>query len=504
MALTLDSLPDELAGLIIDFLSNDSDALFNVAVTASRYQALAESVLWRRLFIQTGQGCKRILQALKTRRERATAIHEIELRATPREEIGLQKFHKILSLTHNLRDLIIESPTCNHRQWSKDGNWPIIKQDIEALLLRSGSNVPSTVGAAQPPLQLLKRLTIHSNGEKTRYWSSMAIFPGLFLHPCLEELTISCVNFDLGYENFPACQKVTPLKRLTLIECNVHSRALLAILSLPRALEHLYLGENRDHQWERSHLPCNDLLSDDEDEFFEALTQQACSLKTFAYRPRKPEKLTAFSGRHCFSAMQVLESVSIHGKLGTSNTLEASILSTSPNLQTLVLELDLDTHSERTFDSLAWVTDAESISNSVFSHLAKCVATSSTLRNVRVVVSSYRPPSDFHSPHMIAVIDSFTRSVRTKDIRVTILYEVRRGWTTIPPYLYDEREPVQHVIFDSADSGWTANIDGIGHISEDERRWLEAERQEALDTEDVLNELNNELDDLNDLIELDE
>lgn len=219
--------------------------------------------------------------------------------------------------------------------------------------------------------------------------------------------------------------------------------------------------------------------------------RQARSLQTFAYRPRKPELLTAFSARHSFSAMQVLESVSIHGKLGTSNTLEASILSTSPSIQTLVLELDLERHSGRTFESLAWETDAESISNSIFSHLAKRVITSSTLKHITVVVSSYRPPSDFHSPHMTAVMDSFTRTVRSKDIRVTILYEIRRNWTTIPPYLYLEREPMQHVVFDSAKTGWAADIDRIGVISDNERQWLEAERLQALATENGLNDLDD-------------
>lgn len=135
MAITLDSLPLEIVALIAEPLADERAALLNFAVTSRRYQAVAEALLWRRLFVRTGEQCKRILQSLKLRLDRATAVHEIELRAKYRHEVGLQKVHKILSLTHNLRDLTIESPTCNYGHWNGDANWPIIARDIDALFL---------------------------------------------------------------------------------------------------------------------------------------------------------------------------------------------------------------------------------------------------------------------------------------------------------------------------------------------------------------------------------
>ncbi|KAM3416772.1 hypothetical protein BST61_g8364 [Cercospora zeina] len=219
---------------------------------------------------------------------------------------------------------------------------------------------------------------------------------------------------------------------------------LAVVLSLPHALEHLHLGENRDNSNGRSPPACNDLLSDKEERFFAALEQQAHALTTFAYRPSRPDLLTAFSGNHSFSSFEALESVSILGMI-----------------------------------------DAEVVSNLPFSDLARRAILSSTLRDIHFVGSSYRPPSDFHSPHMIAVMDRFMEMVRSRNIHITLSYEILREWYQKHPILSRRQEPPQHMIFDSANGGWMVNLDRIARIEAEEVQRLETiEDLEADDTEE--------------------
>ena len=79
------------------------------------------------------------------------------------------------------------------------------------------------------------------DGER-RYWEIGKEFSTMLAHPSIQNLTLSCADIHGSLirqiKNLP----LTPLKRLTLIECNIDLAALDAILSRPRALEHLYLG----------------------------------------------------------------------------------------------------------------------------------------------------------------------------------------------------------------------------------------------------------------------
>lgn len=70
----------------------------------------------------------------------------------------------------------------------------------------------------------------------------------IFLHPTLRNLTISC--FDIGEDievYLSVTKKSTALKSLTFEECNIDPTALSAILSVPKSLERLTLGERMFH-----------------------------------------------------------------------------------------------------------------------------------------------------------------------------------------------------------------------------------------------------------------
>ena len=77
----------------------------------------------------------------------------------------------------------------------------------------------------------------------------------IFLHPTLRNLTVSCFDIDDDIEAYlSANPKPTALRSLTFDECNIAVTGLAAILSVPKALEKLILGERMYHM-KNSHLP---------------------------------------------------------------------------------------------------------------------------------------------------------------------------------------------------------------------------------------------------------
>jgi hypothetical protein len=69
----------------------------------------------------------------------------------------------------------------------------------------------------------------------------------MFLHPTLREITLSCMNLKadmfLTDEFVAEKRKSTPLQSLVLIECNIDIQFLDVVLSLPKALKELSIGE---------------------------------------------------------------------------------------------------------------------------------------------------------------------------------------------------------------------------------------------------------------------
>jgi hypothetical protein len=146
----------------------------------------------------------------------------------------------VLRAARNLKHLTIESPARN--TWPDNGNSAVLMQSWTAILSESVSALPQS----DLPLQFLKRLTLHLNGQNDRCWSIRPFWKALFCHPSLEELTVSYADFpvDLGILKCKANRSCAPLKRLTLIECNISLKALEFVLWTPAALEYIYLGKH--------------------------------------------------------------------------------------------------------------------------------------------------------------------------------------------------------------------------------------------------------------------
>lgn len=86
-------------------------------------------------------------------------------------------------------------------------------------------------------------VVLHLNGADSPYWTIDKRSISLFQLPSLQRLTLSCVNIEGDVVNGIQARSFTSLKHLYLEESNITHKGLLGILSLPKALETLYLGQ---------------------------------------------------------------------------------------------------------------------------------------------------------------------------------------------------------------------------------------------------------------------
>ena len=131
-------------------------------------------------------------------------------------------------------------------------------------------------------------VTLHLNGPNSPYWTLSDRELSIFLHPTVTKLHVSCMNIlDHLSESISGNLKGrTPLKNLILEECNISCDGLEALLSLPTALESLYLGENCHnfrHFREPRPVRSNYLFLSQSKGTLRALEQQKHSLKALTY-----------------------------------------------------------------------------------------------------------------------------------------------------------------------------------------------------------------------------
>ena len=89
-------------------------------------------------------------------------------------------------------------------------------------------------------------VTLHMNGlDGKEFWDVSKDWACIFNHHLLEELTISSANIDVNTLSGIDSSLIgkTPLRSLTLDECNVDHSGLRAVLMMPKALERFSLGK---------------------------------------------------------------------------------------------------------------------------------------------------------------------------------------------------------------------------------------------------------------------
>ncbi|CAN9381961.1 unnamed protein product [Alternaria alternata] len=271
-------LVDELLLNIIDHIDNQ-DALCSLSATCTRFQGLVEPYIWRKLEVLTGDHARNIATALDKRDDRTDYIQDLAIRYNDTYRDGVEELNHFLSLMSKLRHLHIESPCPNNVEWQHggiyfDGYSRIDYTNLLAASVYPRSGMPIT-------LPMLQSLTLHAHGSgDNKYKLGRAV--AMFKHPSLQNITLSCLDFD-GELGISASEtKTTPLRSLTLIECNVNVKFLDEVLSLPKALKELSIGE-RLHVFQECQPSMDPERRTSSRQFLLALQKQAHSLQRLTH-----------------------------------------------------------------------------------------------------------------------------------------------------------------------------------------------------------------------------
>ncbi|KAK4961399.1 hypothetical protein LTR10_001889 [Elasticomyces elasticus] len=218
-------LADELKIHIIDQLEGDLATLRALALSCRRLQSLSEPLLYKGRLLRSPPVVKHFLHGVSRRPQRATHIQRLDIRCEYRSvPSGFARLPALLEQTTELQDLTLESPYCNFGggQGKTGRQFAQVQEDMFALFDRAASEgftnpLPTT------PFQRLRKVELHLTGGDGRYLTLGRYSKSLFKSPTLQELTISCVQvrgdtFTLA--EYEAVKHTTPLKRLTLIECD--------------------------------------------------------------------------------------------------------------------------------------------------------------------------------------------------------------------------------------------------------------------------------------------
>lgn len=247
-------LPTELIVNIVDHVE-DTRSLRNLALASRLLQTLTEPTLYRTIFFRTPRQLKHLVAALEGDPIRRKSIRIIDARCQLNSSsLEFTKIRTLLCMATRLTDLTIESPCCNSNLWEyASADWwrttmrswltPIIDATNVAKPLCLNSSQIKDCMKEYAPLQHLKRLTLHLNGEKREFWTCAHRYAAIFTHPTIEELHLSSINLPKGCTDHLSNEVKTPLKRLTLDEANITFDGLRGVLTLPKALEEIYIGK---------------------------------------------------------------------------------------------------------------------------------------------------------------------------------------------------------------------------------------------------------------------
>ncbi|KAK7190325.1 hypothetical protein DPSP01_006145 [Paraphaeosphaeria sporulosa] len=226
------SLPNELLIAIISYLP-DRVTLIALAQTCQMLQTLAESQLFKNIYIRDGPSVTRLAQLLEQPPERLLAVENLEATPWAFGWRGIKRMPELAGKMVRLKRLKVESPLVN--TGTRDAWWTEeCMREYMDLFDRSNRGMKGA-------WRCLTSFTLHSHGTHHRYYSIKSVLP-VFLSPTLKYLHLSCLDISRANETFAAlgasCER-TPLETLILERCTEPSSSLFelqAILSRPRAL----------------------------------------------------------------------------------------------------------------------------------------------------------------------------------------------------------------------------------------------------------------------------
>ncbi|EMC99555.1 hypothetical protein BAUCODRAFT_21335 [Baudoinia panamericana UAMH 10762] len=337
-------LPPELRLCIFEQLDPhaDKDTLRAAARACRLLQDLAEPFLYKHIFLRTGLEVATLLKSVAARPARVKLIHTLDVRCQWGKSSGIERLEALLRTAANIDTLTIESPYCNSGRWhSTGGAWEPLKRALLEPI--AAASLPNAHPDGQP-LQNLTTLTLHLNGERSEFWYMMDYQADIFGHPTLRDLTMSCAAIPSLSKRHLSKYTKSPLKRLTLDQCQISLIGLAALLAIPAALEYLYLGEytldNDEQQWPQGE-EYDTLCHRSANAFILALGQQANSLTTLTYYERFSSSL--YGGRQQLgSGLNVLHQLKELRLLGDTDaqlqTMLMSDLTSPPVLRALHLQ----------------------------------------------------------------------------------------------------------------------------------------------------------------------
>ncbi|PVH96988.1 hypothetical protein DM02DRAFT_616813 [Periconia macrospinosa] len=451
------ALVDELLLAVIDQIDFHS-TLCNLAATSSRFQGLAEPYVWRTLLVTSGAHARNIAYALDSREERSSYVQELSIQYPDDRRDGIEELNHFIGLMSRLRHLTIESPCPNNSEWLGpaiyfDGSTRI---DYPTLLEASVFPRPGLPSV----LPMLQRLTLHGHGtdDKKFVLGRSAV---MFLHPTLRHIEISCTNFDAGttHASIPLeKKKSTPLQSLTLIECNVNVKFLDVVLSLPKALKELRIGE-RQYVFEGCHPSYDPETRTSHPLFLDALARQADSLERLAHNSGrlnfivkpKTHKPTGNAKLRNLIKLEFLE-------LGLESTLVSHLEANDcpPSLQTLKIT---DT---------AWWNQIRSPESrhpgAVLGHCSKIIQNISNTINLDIRFDDHNCEDILGVPRTSPALESIVggpireplyklaSALTSRNARLRLYaFHFVDGKRFIPPYMYGEEAPYERQFYDSDD-----------------------------------------------------
>ncbi|CBY00159.1 hypothetical protein LEMA_P012890.1 [Plenodomus lingam JN3] len=466
------SLPNELAFLIIDHLTDDRQTLCALAQTCSNLQYLAEDRLYKTIHLLSVKDLHAIIAAFTNRPARVRAVQTLRILYQYRQN-DLNKsadsrtaFNEFVAQMVHLRAWHIESPYDNFH-WEKAGGDAWVERDMErfrraleqacnegpketeriASARGLGQRMERTVGLA-----LLQDLTIHSHGATADFWN-LDGFHCLFRHPALRSLHISCITLPPNeIPELSSHVRTSPLTTLVFDECELSQKSLLSILRTPARLKNLTLGENvYNINRTRGIEP---VLSMNPTASLETLSAVAHSLESLthfdpAWRiDTSPNVLRSIrpigEGMRNFDSLRYLE-------CDTSSFLHQAVIMNRdlapPSLDTLRVRRHWEVQTDfwdqppdiDHYLPLPSLNTLELMQLSFLWHdyaLSGYICDAERLRNRHA--KAYR--------------------LSKAGINLRMLIEMHRDPALIPPYLQDERVPIVECIYDASEEGFHRHI----------------------------------------------
>ncbi|KAF2468005.1 uncharacterized protein BDR25DRAFT_316598 [Lindgomyces ingoldianus] len=278
------ALPTEIVIDIVAHLSDDRNALCNLARTCRFLQPLSEEHMYKSVELFSTNVIPSLLLAFAHRPARVEAVQSLKILYRYKHDLGItlsdrKALNAYVIKMKGLKDWHVESPYDNFKWGDVGHEWvdhdmEHFRKALENSCLHSGQPLCADVGLAR-----LEKFVLHSHGPHSDFWN-LGGFHCLFRHPSLRYLHVSCVNLDCGLSELENYQGTTPLTTLIFDECDIWFDSLMGIMRTPKSLKSLTLGENVHNKRDRLPSP---KLSAQPEVTLEALAPVAHSLETLVH-----------------------------------------------------------------------------------------------------------------------------------------------------------------------------------------------------------------------------